>query len=73
MKLQLPTVLVNRYAPGIALLYAVSDNRSGTHMATCHLLKNGHKNIACLIDTPGTQKRIVPVKLIKRQSVRPPQ
>lgn len=41
-------VLINRYIEAIADRCISLDNYTGAYLATKHLIKNGHKNIACL-------------------------
>ncbi len=50
----LPIVLADRYFPGLRLPYVVSDNLSGAREATEHLIRNGHRRIACLQGLAGT-------------------
>jgi LacI family transcriptional regulator len=41
-------VLINRYIPEIAERCISLDNFKGAYLATEYLIKNGHKNIACI-------------------------
>jgi LacI family transcriptional regulator len=50
----LPIVLADRYFPGLRLPYVVSDNFSGARVATDHLIRAGHRRIACLQGLVGT-------------------
>ncbi len=43
---QLPLVLFDRYIPGLATNYVVSDNIWGAYDATAHLAQQGYKRIA---------------------------
>lgn len=50
----LPLVLVDRYFPELRVPYVAADSRSGSRMATEHLLAKGHRRIACLQGLCGT-------------------
>ncbi len=52
-KQHFPVIQVARYLSELSLPYVASDNRAGSYLATCHLLKEGHKKIACLNGAPG--------------------
>ena len=43
---QLPTVMVTRYLPGVAVDYVGIDNEVGARRATEHLIEQGHQRIA---------------------------
>lgn len=44
-------VLINRHIPEIANRCISLDNEKGAYLATEYLIKNGHKNIACIAST----------------------
>lgn len=50
----LPTVLVDRYFDDLALPYVTSDNHRAAQAATEHLIRRGHRRIACLCGLPRT-------------------
>ncbi|MCE5268824.1 MAG: LacI family transcriptional regulator [Planctomycetaceae bacterium] len=50
----IPLVLADRYFPGLRLPYVASDNFAGAREATAHLIRNGHRRIACLQGLRGT-------------------
>jgi LacI family transcriptional regulator len=50
MKDSVPFVLITRYFKTIPTHYVGCDDRMGAHLAAQHLLKLGHKRIACILD-----------------------
>jgi LacI family transcriptional regulator len=44
-------VLINRHIPQIAHRCISLDNKKGAYLATEYLIKNGHRNIACIAST----------------------
>ena len=50
----LPTVLVDRYFDDLNLPYVTSDNHRAAAVATEHLIRHGHRRIACLCGLPHT-------------------
>ena len=56
-----PIVLVDRYYENSSLPYVVTNNFNGGYMATSLLIKNGHRDIACIqgpANTTPNKKRI---------------
>ncbi len=57
----IPVILVDRYYDNSSLPYIVTNNYKGGYDATMTLIKNGHRNIACIQGPPATspnKKRI---------------
>jgi LacI family transcriptional regulator len=52
-----PTVLFDRYLPGLPTNYIVVDGTQGTYDATLHLLEQGFRNVA-FITTDSTQTQM---------------
>jgi LacI family transcriptional regulator len=52
----IPTILFDRYFPGVPTDYVVLDNHKGTYDAVVHLIKNASKNIAFItLESEQTQ------------------
>jgi LacI family transcriptional regulator len=45
---EMPMVLIDRYFPDIDIPFVASDNFMGARNAIAHLIKNGHRIIACI-------------------------
>lgn len=57
----IPIVLIDRYYENSSLPYVVTNNYHGGYMATSLLVRNGHKDIACIQGPPAAmtnRKRI---------------
>jgi LacI family transcriptional regulator len=50
----MPTVLLERRPPGLAVDCVISDNADGVRSAIAHLAGLGHRRIACLLGDLGT-------------------
>ncbi|MCX2680461.1 substrate-binding domain-containing protein [Galbibacter sp. EGI 63066] len=52
----IPVVLLDRYFPGLNANHVITDNNDASHMAVCHFVENGFKNIAYItIDVSQSQ------------------
>jgi len=45
---KIPVVCIDRYIEGLDIPFVSTDNYKGAYLATKHLIKNGHTNIACI-------------------------
>lgn len=50
---KIPVVAIDRYFPGSPVPYITCDNYLGAYMATEHLIKSGHRRIACIHGPEG--------------------
>ncbi|MBQ0077158.1 MAG: LacI family DNA-binding transcriptional regulator [Bacteroidales bacterium] len=60
-----PVVLIDRFYEDTTLSYVTTDNFSGAVKAVNYLIKNGHKNIACIAGVPSSmpnQERVAGYK-----------
>jgi len=46
--LKIPVICLDRYIEGLDIPFVSTDNYRGAYLATKHLIKNGHTNIACI-------------------------
>ena len=66
-----PVILVDRYYENSPLPYVVTNNFQGGYLATSLLIKNGHRNIACIQGPPGAtpnKKRIEGYLLVLKEN-----
>lgn len=60
-KINIPTILIDRYFDDLKLPYVSTNNFEGAYMATNYLIERGHKKIACiqgLKNTISNQERV---------------
>lgn len=66
-----PVILVDRYYENSPLPYVVTNNFQGGYLATSLLIKNGHRDIACIQGPPGAtpnKKRIEGYLLVLKEN-----